>query len=187
MQNEPNLVRLLPAVCLAGRRIQNPLFDKGLRQKCEVLRPKNKPKRTQFIAAEQWRSRNEPNFKRHEDSLTPVCSKTNSAPYSPPFSARRPPVQGQGYRSISYEGPRWIPATSIGGAKFCGIAQIIIRIELLGVRGYTTTLIGSPGPVRKRGPDLAMVRYSGTPGFQIGKQDPAPARVFVLSDARRYG
>jgi hypothetical protein len=110
--------------------------------------------------------------------INPRVLKDQQRPYSPPFSARRTPLQVQGYRSISYEGPRWVLATSIGGAKFCGIAQRIIRIELLGVRGYTTTLIGSPGPVRKRGPDLAMVRYSGTPGFQIGRQDP-PAAIDV--------
>jgi hypothetical protein len=39
VQNKPNLVRL--------RRIQNPLFDKGLRKKGQIFPPKSKPKQTQ--------------------------------------------------------------------------------------------------------------------------------------------
>jgi hypothetical protein len=75
MQNEPNLVRL--------RRIQNPLFDKGLRQN-KALRqdPKtnpNEPKRTQ----------NEPNF-----SLVRGPQSQNE-PKQTQFVAAKPACHGQ--------------------------------------------------------------------------------------------
>ena len=58
MQNKPNLVRLLPAVCVAGR-IQNPLFDKGLRKYKAFGHPKSKPKTN---PNEPKRTQSKPNF-----------------------------------------------------------------------------------------------------------------------------